>query len=117
MVDLSQTQSDSAYPLQPLLDELRAHLSNSTTQVPPLGLATTLEPVYCRLRQALGAEKVAPDRQPYLTEFHKQMRLLGTDIGFLKAAQKAETRRQRFLAMGDRLQTLQRYYDAMTAVE
>ncbi len=47
------------------------------------------------------------------TEIHKQLRLLGTDFTFLQAAQQATTRNQRQVQIGDRLQTLIGYCDAL----
>jgi len=118
MVDSPNAAPTDPQSLQSCLNQLQACLQDrATADRPAADIAATIEPVYRRLSQALGAEQVAPARQSYLTEFHKQMRLLGTDIGFLKAAKKAETRAQRLTSMTDRLQLLQRYYIAMTAVE
>ncbi|MEO0406153.1 MAG: heterocyst frequency control protein PatD [Cyanobacteria bacterium P01_A01_bin.135] len=67
-----------------------------------------------QMQQVLPTQVVPADRQPYLTEFHRQLRLLGTDIGFLKAARKPETQKLRLATLGERLQMLQGYCDAMT---
>lgn len=55
-------------------------------------------------------------RLRYQTEIHKQLRLLGTDLTFLRAARQANTINQRRAQVGDRLQTLINYCDALLQV-
>ena len=51
--------------------------------------------------------------QSIRVEMHKQLRLLATDLMFLKAAKQAATLEQRRRDIGDRLTNLQGYCDAM----
>jgi hypothetical protein len=51
--------------------------------------------------------------QSYQTEINKQMRLLGMDVMFLQAARQPTTTQQRQAQMGDRIDTLIRYCDAL----
>jgi len=51
--------------------------------------------------------------QSIQVEMHKQLRLLGTDLMFLKAAKQAEVQTKREAAIGDRLTNLQGYCDAI----
>lgn len=47
------------------------------------------------------------------TEIHKQLRVLHSDLSFLAAARKAETRQKRRSQIGDRLRLLISYCDAI----
>jgi hypothetical protein len=59
-------------------------------------------------------EAVIGDRvQLYQTEINKQMRLLATDLMFLKTARQAATQEQRWQMMGDRLKLLLTYCDGV----
>jgi hypothetical protein len=51
--------------------------------------------------------------QSYQTEINKQLRLLETDLMFLKAARQPATSEQRWRMMGDRLHLLVLYCDAL----
>lgn len=51
--------------------------------------------------------------QSYQTEINKQLRLLGMDMMFLKAARQSATRQQRLTQIGDRLKLLLHYCDAV----
>lgn len=51
--------------------------------------------------------------QSIRVEMHKQLRLLSTDLMFLKAAKQVETLEQRRQDIGDRLTHLQGYCDAI----
>lgn len=51
--------------------------------------------------------------QSIRVEMHKQLRLLVTDLMFLKAAKQAATLEQRWRDIGDRLTNLQGYCDAI----
>ncbi len=50
-------------------------------------------------------------------EMNKQLRLLATDMMFLQAAKQAETSQQRLEQVGDRVNTLIRYCDALLQKE
>lgn len=52
--------------------------------------------------------------QAYHVEIDKQLRLLSMDVLFLQAARQAATVEQRLGQVRDRLDTLQRYCDALT---
>ncbi|MBP0000267.1 MAG: heterocyst frequency control protein PatD [Cyanobacteria bacterium SID2] len=52
--------------------------------------------------------------QSYITEMHKQLRLLATDAAFLQAARQETTRRQRRQEIHDRLSRVCRYCDALS---
>jgi translation initiation factor IF-2 len=51
--------------------------------------------------------------QSYQTEINKQLRLLGMDVMFLRAARQSATAQQRQTQMGDRINLLVRYCDAL----
>lgn len=53
--------------------------------------------------------------QSYITEIHKQLRLLGMDITFLQASRSDRTTKTRKEAFLDRLQTIMGYCSALTA--
>jgi hypothetical protein len=53
--------------------------------------------------------------QSYLTEIHKQMRLLTIDLRFLKASRQTATTETRRTQMSDHLGTLIHYCDAILA--
>ncbi len=54
-----------------------------------------------------------PPEQSYLTEIHKQLRLLGTDVTFLQAAKQPATASARQTATAERLNTLIGYCGAL----
>jgi hypothetical protein len=54
-----------------------------------------------------------PPEQSYLTEIHKQLRLLGTDVTFLQAAKQPATAEARQTAATERLNTLIGYCGAL----
>jgi len=54
-----------------------------------------------------------PPEQSYLTEIHKQLRLLGTDVTFLQAAKQPETAEARQSAANSRINTLIGYCGAV----
>jgi hypothetical protein len=58
-------------------------------------------------------ETLSYQLQAVKTEMNKQLRLLGVDITFFKAAKQPATRQQRTLQMRDRLTTLLGYCDAL----
>ncbi|MEG4799771.1 heterocyst frequency control protein PatD [Microcoleus sp. ARI1-B5] len=54
-----------------------------------------------------------PPEQSYLTEIHKQLRLLGTDVTFLQVAKQPATAQTRQTAAAERLNTLIGYCGAV----
>lgn len=64
---------------------------------------------------SLNPDTLKPSQQQHLqatqTEIHKYLRLLNTDLAFLKAARQTSTRQQRYALLRDRLQTLIRLCD------
>jgi hypothetical protein len=54
-----------------------------------------------------------PPEQSYLTEIHKQLRLLGTDVTFLQAAKQPTTAQTRQIVAAERLNTLIGYCGAL----
>lgn len=63
-------------------------------------------------------DPVHPSRiQPYLTEMHRQMRLLQMDVMFLQASRNLTTTQQRQLTMSDRIKSLISYCEALLQVE
>ncbi len=57
-----------------------------------------------------------PPEQSYLTEIHKQLRMLGTDIAFLQASRQPATTIARQTAAIARLNTLIGYCDALLQI-
>ncbi|MEB3358786.1 MAG: heterocyst frequency control protein PatD [Synechococcales bacterium] len=55
---------------------------------------------------------IAPRLRSYRTEINRQLRLLGTDVLFLKTSRQPQTSQQRRAQMGDRLQQLMGYCTA-----
>lgn len=84
---------------------------------PDASQLAALEALQRQMQQALRQQQISSLKQSYLTEFHRQLRLLGSDLAFLKAARQSATQTQRLAQIGDRLQALQRYYDAMSTGE
>jgi len=66
---------------------------------------------------AMQTEELLPELESrvrsYQTEINKQLRLLGADFTFLKAARQANTQQQRRTQICDRLQVLISYCDAL----
>ena len=62
-------------------------------------------------------DRVPSDRvssmQSYVTEMHKQMRLLATDAIFFQTARQPATQQQRLSQITTRIETLIRYCDAL----
>ncbi len=66
---------------------------------------------------SLDASDLEPADEPrvrsYQTEMSKQLRLLAIDVMFLQAARQSETVQQRQIQLGDRIQALMGYCDAL----
>lgn len=77
----------------------------------------SLEHCFRQRIQPLSFEDWPPASQSLLAslrlEMHKQLRLLSTDLMFLKTARQPATRRQRLDQMGDRFTTLSGYCTAL----
>ncbi|MGD1701311.1 heterocyst frequency control protein PatD [Dapis sp. BLCC M229] len=54
-------------------------------------------------------QPIASQVQSYLTEIHKQFRLLNVDVSFLQASRNPQTTQTRLANMSDRLETLKGY--------
>jgi len=83
---------------------LQSHLANLQqyfqTQILPLDMQTLPDETGLRVH---GLQ----------VEMNKQLRLIGTDALFLRAAKQPETMQQRLRQIGDRLQLLKRYCDGV----
>lgn len=83
---------------------LQSHLANLQdyfqTQILPLDMQALSDETGLRLH-ALQVE------------MNKQLRLIGTDALFLRAAKQPDTVQQRLRQIGDRLQLLKRYCDGV----
>ncbi|BAT51276.1 hypothetical protein NOS3756_01990 [Nostoc sp. NIES-3756] len=94
-----------------LLDELRQGI---ITQIDVLEVRQRL----AALKQLFGQEiaPIAEDDwriQSYKTEISKQLRLLEVDVMFLQGARQPATAQTRLNVIGDRLNTLIQYCDAI----
>jgi len=89
-------------------DALMAAVAAMTQQFQPQILA---------LPWAEMDEAIALRLQSIQTEISKQLRLLAMDTMFLKTARQPETSQQRRQQMGDRLDLLLRYCEAILATE
>ncbi|MGD1808214.1 heterocyst frequency control protein PatD [Dapis sp. BLCC M126] len=54
-------------------------------------------------------QSIASHVQSYLTEIHKQLRLLNVDVSFLQASRNPQTTQTRLAKISDRLETLKGY--------
>ena len=54
-------------------------------------------------------QSIASKIQSYLTEIHKQFKLLNLDVSFLQASQNCQTQKTRLANISDRLKTLKGY--------
>jgi len=59
------------------------------------------------------SESLSELQQSYLTEMHKQFRLLAMDVTFLQVSRQSTTTEKRLEMIRDRVQTLMRYCDAL----
>jgi hypothetical protein len=53
------------------------------------------------------------EARAYVTEMHRQIRLLSTDLSFFQAAQTETSQTQRFGQIGERLRQIRTYSDAI----
>ena len=107
---------------QQSLEQTRSQLANSAAD--SLVNLSTLKSAVAQLQSFFQAEILSLDSddlepaiahhvQSYQVEMHKQLRLLNTDMSFLQAARQPATVRQRQRQVGDRLETLIRYCEAV----
>ncbi|MEB3342100.1 heterocyst frequency control protein PatD [Okeania sp.] len=54
-------------------------------------------------------QPIASKLQSYLTEIHKQLRLLNLDVAFLQTSRNPQTTKKRLANISDRLETLKGY--------
>lgn len=105
------------------LDQLDSTLESDDPKLLQLTLPN-LQEVFPALEQGLNAaqsenaldEAIASRLQSIHTEINKQLRLLSTDIAFLKTAKQPDTQQQRRQQIGDRIQSLRQYGDAVLAL-
>ncbi len=108
---------DNAYDhLRQALLSLVANLEQHEPELSVLSTAiATLQVEFQSQVLSLNPDTLKPSQQQHLqaiqTEIHKYLRLLNTDLAFLKAARQTSTRQQRYALLRDRLQTLIRLCD------
>lgn len=112
---LPSTYRQHYQELKQTLEQLKASLSPAN----PAGADSTFDFIRVQRfqQQAAQTEALRPELESrvrsYQTEINKQLRLLGADFTFLKAARQAHTQQQRRTQIGDRLQVLIGYCDAL----
>lgn len=90
-------------------------------EISPVNLRTSVLKIVQLFQQQicsleLNGGDLAGEIQAIQTEINKQLRLLETDVIFLRAARHANTIQQRKQQACDRLTILQRYCDAVLAI-
>jgi hypothetical protein len=117
---LPQVYQQRYQEFQQALEQLRSQVSQAQID------GVTLRTGFLHLQQFFQLQ-IAPlddDLDPvevqrvrsYNTEIHKQLRLLGMDVSFLQAARQSITAQQRQRQMGDRLETLIGYCQALLVI-
>ncbi|NJR23510.1 MAG: heterocyst frequency control protein PatD [Richelia sp. CSU_2_1] len=114
---LSEERRSRYRELQQALDEIKITVSQNNLD----GAAVAAK--YRKVQQFFANQIMAasseldlqetPPEQPYLTEIHKQLRLLGTDVTFLQASRQPATAAARQTAAIARLDTLIAYCSAL----
>ncbi len=115
---LSQVHYQHYQKLQQTLEQFQGH----ATQVNPE--RTDLMSEFLKIQDFfqsqvanLNPDLLSPEMQSrlgsYQTEINKQLRLLGTDLMFLKSARQASTAEQRRTQIRDRLKTLIGYCELL----
>ncbi len=108
---LPQPYSNAYAYLRQALWELEASLQGDAPDLSLLtaGIATVQDQFQTQVL-SLNPDILNPTEQQQLQaiqpEIHKYLRLLSTDLAFLKAARQAPTRQQRYALLRDRVQTL-----------
>jgi len=110
--------------------ELLTALTQLQQTVNPVNIPATRSPSQAFEQvQAIFQDQIAPLTsddldstnpsriQPFLTEIHRQMRLLQMDVMFLQASRNSETAQQRQIVISDRLKSLIGYCEALLQVE
>lgn len=117
---LPQPYSDAYAHLQQVLRDLEAGLQ-AGLEAAVLMAAVTKAQAQFQAVLALNAGGLSPSQrqqqQAVHPEIHKYLRLLSTDVAFLKAARQTTTRQQRVALMGDRVQTLLRLCDYLLTLD
>jgi len=115
---LSQERRSRYQELQQALEQLKRTVAQDRLEKAALGAE------YRKVQQFFANEIMkadsselerweTPPEQPYLTEIHKQLRLLGTEVTFLQASKRPGTAASRQTGAIARLDTLIGYCCAM----
>ncbi|MGF1499797.1 MAG: heterocyst frequency control protein PatD [Elainellaceae cyanobacterium] len=102
--------------LRQSLEELAGVVANPTSD--GAAIDNLLQTIQQQAQPLMAADlnsldgAIAPRLRSYRTEINKQLRLLGTDVLFLKTSRQPQTSQQRREQMGDRLQQIIGYCTA-----
>ncbi|WP_448572112.1 heterocyst frequency control protein PatD [Trichothermofontia sp.] len=117
---LPQPYSDAYAHLRQVLLDLEGRLQADPDRALRIEAVTTAQAQFQAVL-SLNPEGLSPtqrqQQQAVHPEIHKYLRLLSTDVAFLKAARQATTRQQRVTLMGDRVQTLLRLCDYLLTLD
>lgn len=117
-INLSPEQQKHYQELQARLEELQ----QLTTQIPldPQPLQSQFGEIQKIFRDQILpgvpgnlAPATLSQVQSYLTEIHRQLRLVGMDVTFLQASRQPATAQMRQTQLRDRIQTLINYYSSL----
>lgn len=115
---LPQNHYQRYHELKQALEQLQVNVAQSELESSDL-IANFLQVQHFFLQQVINlsadllSSALESRVRSYHTEIHKQLRLLGTDLTFLKTARQAHTMNQRRAQIGDRLQTLISYCNTL----
>lgn len=114
---LSEERRSRYRELQQALDDLKRTASeNNLDRVAVVAKYRKVQQFFANQIMAGSSEldpQETPPEQPYLTEIHKQLRLLGTDVTFLQASRQPATAAARQTGAIARLDTLIGYCSAL----
>jgi head-tail adaptor len=107
---------DHARAYQNLFNALSVLQEQLKTPNPELADCETcfaqIQQIFGEQVMSLSNEELEPDLgvrvQSVQTEIHRGLRLLGTDLLFLRSSRQAATRQQRFNSLTDRLESLRK---------
>ncbi len=105
---------------QERLKRLQTDLESANTAYPVLQsqwheIQDAFEQKIMTLHPSASTPNILPIWQSYLTEIHKQIRLIAIDLRFLKAARQSTTAQTRRTQTSERLEMLIQYCDAILA--
>lgn len=114
---LSEDRRSRYRELQQALDELKRTASqNNLDRAAVAAKYKKVQQFFANQIMAASSEldpRETHPEQPYLTEIHKQLRLLGTDVTFLQASRQPATAAARQTGAIARLETLIGYCSAL----